>query len=231
MESLFQNAEVYIHTNPWLALVVVFLGGLLTASNPCVLAMIPLTIGFVSGGQNIKSAKSAFVFSLFFVLGLAVMFTGMGIVAAVVGRLFGTVSSFWNWVVAGVCLVMGIHLMGLVNIPIPQLNLNPKVKGGAGAFLLGLLFGIVSAPCAAPILVVLLAYIAGSGSSVVYGGLLLLVYALGHCTLIVVAGTSIGAAKSIIENKKLTATTDILRRVAGVLIIAVGAYFAFRGLQ
>lgn len=230
LESLMNNAEAYIHTNPWFALVVVFLGGLLTASNPCVLAMIPLTIGFVSGGQNIKSAKSAFLFSLFFILGLSVMFTGMGIVAAVVGRLFGTVSSFWNWVVAGVCLVMGIHLMGLVNIPIPQLNINPKVKGGFGAFLLGLLFGIVSAPCAAPILVVLLAYIAGSGSSVVYGGLLLLVYAMGHCTLIVIAGTSIGAAKAIIENKKLTATTNVLRRVAGVLIIAVGAYFAYRGL-
>jgi len=230
LESLMNNAEAYIHTNPWLALVAVFLGGLLTASNPCVLAMIPLTIGFVSGGQNIKSAKSAFLFSLFFILGLSVMFTGMGIVAAVVGRLFGTVSSVWNWIVAGVCLVMGIHLMGLVNIPIPQVNVNPKVKGGFGAFLLGLLFGIVSAPCAAPILVVLLAYIAGSGSSVVYGGLLLLVYAMGHCTLIVIAGTSIGAAKSIIENKKLTATTNVLRRVAGVLIIAVGAYFGYRGL-
>jgi len=231
LDQLMNNAEIYIHHNPWLALVVVYLGGLLTASNPCVLAMIPLTIGFVSGGQNIKSAKSAFFFSLFFILGLSVMFTGMGIVAAVVGRLFGTVSSFWNWLVAGICLVMSLHLMGLVNIPIPQVNVNPKVKGGLGAFLLGLLFGIVSAPCAAPILVVLLAYIAGSGSSVIYGGLLLLVYALGHCTLIVIAGTSVGAAKSIIENKKLTATTNILRRVAGVLIIAVGAYFAYRGFK
>jgi len=229
--SILNDISRYIHTNPWLALIVVFFGGLLTASNPCVLAMIPLTIGFVSGDQNIKSAKSAFVFSLFFILGLSAMFTGMGIIAAVVGRLFGTVSSFWNWIVVGVCLVMGIHLMGLVNIPIPQVNVNPKIKGGFGAFLLGLLFGIVSAPCAAPILVVLLAYIAGSGSSVIYGGLLLFVYALGHCTLIVVAGTSIGAAKSIIENKKLTAATNVLRRIAGVLIIAVGGYFAFRGIR
>ena len=125
---------------------------------------------------------------------------------------------------------MGLHLMGLITVPIPQVNVNPKIKGGFGAFLLGLLFGIVSAPCAAPILVVLLTYIATSGSSIVYGGLLLLVYAMGHCTLIVIAGTSMGAAKSIIENKKLTAATNILRRVAGVLIIAVGAYFVYRGL-
>jgi cytochrome c biogenesis protein CcdA len=108
---------------------------------------------------------------------------------------------------------------------------NPHLKGGLGAFLLGLLFGVVSAPCAAPILVVLLTYLAASNSSVAYGAFLLLVYALGHCALIVVAGTSVGAAKAIVENKKLTAATDTLRRVAGVLIVAVGAYFAYRGLR
>ncbi|MDP8225029.1 MAG: cytochrome c biogenesis protein CcdA [Candidatus Lernaella stagnicola] len=230
MEELLSNAETYIHTNPWLALVVVFFGGLLTASNPCVLAMIPLTIGFVSGDNAIKSTKSAFVFSLFFVLGLAAMFTAMGLVAALVGRLFGNMSPIWNWIVAGVCLVMGLHLMGVLKVPIPQLNVNSNVKGGVGAFVLGLLFGIVSAPCAAPILVVLLTYIAGSNSSTAYGGLLLLVYALGHCVLILVAGTSIGAAKSIIENKKLTSATNWLRRASGVLIILVGAYFAYRGV-
>ena len=75
IKHLMENAQTYVHTNPWLALVAVFLGGLLTASNPCVLAMIPLTIGFVSGGKSVNSAKSAFLFSLFFILGLSVMFT------------------------------------------------------------------------------------------------------------------------------------------------------------
>ena len=229
MEGFLGSAESYIHTNPWLALAAVFLGGLLTASNPCVLAMIPLTIGFVSGDSTIKNTKSAFIFSLFFVLGLATMFTGMGIAAALVGRLFGEVSHFWNWIVAAVCFLMGLHLTGVVNVPFPEMNVNPKLKGGVGAFVLGLLFGIVSAPCAAPILVVLLAYIAGSGASVVYGGLLLLVYALGHCVLIVVAGSSMGAAKSIIENKKLGVATGMMRKIAGVLIILAGAYFGYEG--
>lgn len=229
LQHLLDNAQTIVQTNPWLAVAVVFLGGLLTASNPCVLAMIPLTIGFVSGGQGIKSARSAFAFSLFFVLGLAVMFTSMGIVAALVGRLFGTVSPLWNWIVAGVCLVMGLHLFGLFNLPIPKLEVRPSVKGGLGAFLLGLLFGVVSAPCAAPILVVLLSVIAGGGTSVAYGGFLLLVYALGHCVLILVAGTSVGAAKAILENRKLTMATGLLRRVAGVLIVGVGGYFIYRG--
>jgi cytochrome c biogenesis protein CcdA len=97
--------------------------------------------------------------------------------------------------------------------------------------MLGLLFGVVSAPCAAPILVVLLTYLAGSGSSVTWGGTLLLVYALGHSVLILIAGTSMGAARQLIENKKATQVLEILRRSAGAAIVLVGAYFAYRGLQ
>ena len=85
-----------------------------------------------------------------------------------------------------------------------------------------------SAPCAAPILVVLLTYLAGSGSSVVYGGLLLLVYALGHSVLILIAGTSMGAARKLIESKKMTSTLAWLRRGAGLVIVLVGVYFAYR---
>ncbi len=229
LQQLLDSTQAVVQTNPWLAVPAVFLGGLLTASNPCVLAMIPLTIGFVSGGQGIKSARSAFAFSLFFVLGLAVMFTSMGIIAALVGRLFGNVSPVWNWIVAGVCLVMGLHLFGLFDLPIPKLEIRPAIRGGLGAFLLGLLFGIVSAPCAAPILVVLLTLIAGGGASVAYGGFLLLVYALGHCVLILIAGTSVGAAKAMLENRKLTAATGVLRQIAGVLIFGVGGYFIYRG--
>ena len=87
-----------------------------------------------------------------------------------------------------------------------------------------------STPCAAPILVVLLTYLAGSGASVPYGGFLLLVYALGHSVLILIAGTSMGAAKKLIESKKLTKATEIMRRVAGGVIVRVGAYFAYRGV-
>jgi len=230
LESWLGNAEAIIQSSPWLAPVVVFIGGLLTASNPCVLAMIPLMIAFVTGDRQIDSTARAFVFSLLFVLGLATMFTAMGVFAALVGKMFGDVSAFWNWIVAGVCLLMGLHLLGVLSVPLPQIQAHPQLKGAVGAFVLGLLFGIVSAPCAAPILIVLLTYIAGSGSSAVYGGMLLLVYALGHCVLILIAGTSIGAAKKIIANKNLTRATNVLRRVAGGLIILVGAYFAYRGL-
>lgn len=233
LQTFVNNAGPYIQTNPWLAIVAVFVGGMLTASNPCVLAMIPLMMSFIAGRREEQpGVLRAFLYSLVFVSGLGMTFTLLGMVAALAGKLYGEVSSAWNWVVAAVCLVMGLHLSGLVMVPIPALGakLQPKTRGLLGALVLGLLFGVVSAPCAAPILVVLLTYLAGSGASIPYGGLLLLVYALGHSVLILIAGTSMGAARTLIENRRATRTLDILRRAAGVLIILVGGYFAYRGL-
>lgn len=233
MEDFVNNAGQYIHSSPWLAVVAVFAGGMLTASNPCVLAMIPLTMSFVAGTREENPGTlRALGFSLVFVLGLAVTFTILGMLAALAGKMYGDVSWVWNWVVAAICAVMGLHLMGVLNFNIPvPFNLQPRTRGLAGAFLLGLLFGVVSAPCAAPILVVLLTYLAGSGSSVLYGALLLLVYGLGHSVLIIVAGTSMGAARTFIENKKMVRTMDVLRRVAGAMIVLVGVYFAYRGVK
>ena len=234
LDSIVANANQYIHTNPWLALVAVFVGGILTASNPCVLAMIPLMMSFVAGRKEERpGVLRAFLYSLVFILGLAVTFTALGMIAALAGKMYGDVSGAWNWIVAAVCLVMGLHLMGVLTIPIPSLGggLRPKTRGLLGALVLGTLFGVVSAPCAAPILVVLLTYLAGSGSSVAWGGTLLLVYALGHSVLILIAGTSMGAARQLIENQTATRVLAFLRRGAGAAIVLVGVYFAYRGLQ
>ncbi|MEK7704714.1 MAG: cytochrome c biogenesis protein CcdA [Myxococcota bacterium] len=233
IEHFVNNVSAYVHTNPSLALIAVFVGGLLTASNPCVLAMIPLMMGVVAGRrETTPSVLRAFLYSLVFTVGLSVTFTALGMVTALAGKLYGDVSVAWSWIVAAVCVVMGLHLAGMVIVPIPSLGgrLPPKARGLAGSFVLGLLFGIVSAPCAAPILVVLLTYLAGSGSSVAWGGTLLWVYALGHSVLVLVAGTSMGAARTLIENKHATRTLALLRRTAGAVIILVGAYFGYRGL-
>lgn len=234
LDQFVSHAGHYLNTSPQLALVAVFAGGMLTASNPCVLAMIPLMISFVAGRRDEQpSVLRAFLFSLAFVVGLAITFTAMGMIASLAGKMYGDVSSTWNWIVAAVCLVMGLHLTGLVTIPIPSLGdrLQPKTRGFVGALVLGLLFGVVSAPCAAPILVVLLTYLAGAGASIAWGGTLLFVYALGHSALILLAGTSMGAARALIENKRATRTLGILRSSAGALIVLVGGYFAYRGLK
>lgn len=233
MEEFANRAGEYIHTNPWLAVLAVFLGGMITASNPCVLAMIPLMMSFVAGRREESTGTlRALGYSLAFVLGLSITFTILGVTAALTGSFYGEVSGVWNWIVAGVCLVMGLHLLGVLKftIPVPS-GIQPRIRGALGALVLGLLFGVVSAPCAAPILIVLLTYLATSGSSLAYGAVLLLVYGLGHSVLILVAGTSMGAARKLIESRKITRATDIMRRAAGGLIVAVGAYFAYLALR
>jgi cytochrome c biogenesis protein CcdA len=225
MESILGDINGIIQTSPWLAPLAIFFGGALTASNPCVLAMIPLMMAFVGAYQGTSGARKAFSFSLLFVVGLTITFTLLGLVAAVMGRLLGDVGRFWPYLVAAVCFIMGLHLMGIWNfdLPLPQ-AWKPKQAGPWGAFLLGLLFGVVSTPCATPILAVLLVYIASKGN-LAYGGLLLFLYALGHCALILIAGTSMGLAKRLIESRGLNTSLAYLRKGSGVLIILIGFYF------
>jgi len=233
IDDLVQNIGQYVHTNPWLAVVAVFLGGALTASNPCVIAMIPLMMSFVAGRTDVKVGPvQGFLHSLVFVLGLAVTFVALGMVAALAGTLYGDVSGVWTWIVVAVCLVMGLHLLGVLKFTIPMpVRFQPKTRGFVGAFMMGLLFGIVSAPCAAPILILLLTYVARPGSSVAYGGTLLFVYALGHSVLILLAGTFMGVARKLIESRNVTRATDLMRRAAGVVIIGIGAFFAYNALH
>ena len=227
MESLFGDISALLQQSPWLAIVAVFLGGVTTALNPCVLAMIPLLMGVVAGNKETTTLRRSLAFSLFFVLGLAITFTVLGLISALMGRMFGNVGSFWKYVVAGICFLMGLQLLGIFkwNIPVPT-GIRVKKQGYIGAFLLGLLFGVVSTPCAVPILAVLLAFVAEKGN-VLYGGFLLFVYALGHSALVLIAGTSVGAAKGLLESKGLRQAHGILQKLAGVLIIGIGIYFLF----
>jgi len=227
MGNLFGDISALLQHSPWLAIVAVFLGGVTTALNPCVLAMIPLLMGVVAGNKETTTVRRSLVFSLFFVLGLAITFTVLGLISALMGRMFGNVGQFWKYAVAGVCLIMGLHLLGVLklNIPVPT-GIRVKKQGYIGAFLLGLLFGVVSTPCAVPILAVLLAFVAEKGN-VLYGGFLLFVYALGHSALVLIAGTSVGAAKGLLESKGLRKAHGLLQKIAGILIIGIGIYFLF----
>ena len=225
MESLLIDVSQLIQHNPWLAVIAVFIGGITTASNPCVLTMIPLMMSVVAGYKETTGIKKSLTFSLLFIVGLSTTFTALGLISGLMGRMFGDVGRFWKYIVAAVCLFMGIHLLGLlkVNFRTPKF-FNLKKGGKIGALLLGLLFGVVSTPCAVPVLAVLLAYVASKGN-IFYGGLLLFIYALGHSFLILIAGTSMGAAKRLIESKGVRKANLILQKAAGVIIILVGIYF------
>lgn len=224
--GLVENVGDFIAVNPLLAFAVVFLGGILSSANPCVIVTIPMIIGYV-GGYAGDNKQKALLYSLAFVLGLSVTFTALGLIAALAGTLFGDVGWFWQYFIGIVAIAMGLQLLGLYEIPQPnQANLNVSHKGITGSFLLGMLFGVVSSPCATPVLAVILAFVAADGN-IVYGGSLLFVYALGHCVLMLLAGTFIGVAHFIVRSKGVAGFSYWVKKISGAVITVIGIYVLF----
>lgn len=224
MESLFQNVQAIIHDHHGLAFITVFIGGIVSAASPCVLAAIPLIIGYV-GGYSEGNKKKAALFSLVFVLGLSITFTLLGAAASVMGQFLWFMGRWLYIGLAAIAVLMGLQLMGIISIPLPfQRTREVRTKGLVGAFLLGLLTGTVSSPCATPVLAVILAYVSTQGD-MAYGGSLLFVYALGHCALIFVAGLSIGLTESFVGSKGVRNFSFFTRKFSGALLIIVGVYF------
>jgi cytochrome c-type biogenesis protein len=223
MEPLFSNIQHIIQNQQGLAFVAVFVAGIISAASPCVLAAIPLIIGYV-GGYSEGNRKKAALYSLVFILGLSITFTFLGAAASVMGAFFGFMD---RWLYIGFALIavaMGLQLMGLISISLPfQKTRTVKSKGLWGAFFLGLLTGTVSSPCATPVLAVILAYVSTQGD-ILYGGSLLFAYAVGHCALIFVAGLSVGLTESIVSSKGVKNFSLYSKRFSGALLVIAGLY-------
>ena len=230
METFLNYLSQSLSGNPFLAYFGVFLGGVLSSSSPCVLATIPLVIGYV-GGYSEGDRRKAFLYSLTFILGLSITFTILGAIASLVGGLFGIISRTWYFIVGGIAIIIGLHLIGLFNwsLPVP-VHLQPKQRGILGAFLLGIFFGIVSSPCATPVLALILTFVASKGE-VAYGTSLLFVYALGHCALIFLAGTATGFVENFVKSKGISNMTAWGKRIGGSIVVFVGIYLFYLGMS
>lgn len=229
MDAIFSNIQAIIQNQHGLAFIAVFIGGLISAASPCVLAAIPLIIGYV-GGYSEGNKKKAALFSLVFVLGLSLTFTLLGAAASVMGQFLGFMGKWLYIGLAVIAILMGLQLMRLISIPLPfQKQKTVKTKGLVGAFLLGLLTGTVSSPCATPVLAVILAYVSTKGD-IVYGGSLLFVYALGHCALIFVAGLSIGFTESIVSSRGIKNFSLYSKRFSGAVLVIAGLYFGITNI-
>lgn len=221
------NIEQIVAAYPLLAFGAVFLAGVLSSASPCVLATIPLVVGFVGGYADGDRTK-AFRYSLAFVLGLSLTFTAFGAAAGLLGTMFGTLGGWW-YVAAGiVALVMGGQMIGLYEIHLPiKRDFKPKQGGIIGSFILGLFFGVVSSPCATPVLVVILTYVATRGQ-ILYGTALLFTYALGHCLLMLLAGTFTGFVEAFVKKKGIVNFSLWTKRLGGVIVAAVGAWLLWQ---
>lgn len=214
-----------IIANPWLSPFLVFFAGLLTASNPCVLILVPLMVG-ASGAYQGKDKRpiKAVKFSVCFIVGLSISMVILGIIAGLVGEFVSLNSQWWSYFISLLIIFMGLMFADVIKFNIPTPNILKKPRAGlVGAFTLGLIFGFVSTPCAVPILSVILALIAEQGN-IVFGGFLLFAYGLGHSILLLVAGISIGTIQAYINNKRLTNVSLVFRIAFGLVITCFGLY-------
>ncbi len=198
MEQLISGLNGYLQASLSMAFLAAFAGGVLASLTPCVYPMIPITVGYI-GSTNIGGSRMrAFVLATVYVAGIAVTYAAMGIFAALTGRLFGEInSSPWSFLLVGnIILLLGLSMLDVFALPI----FTPKESGKKGGLLatfgLGLSSGLVAGPCTAPVIGVLLAYVASTGSAVI-GASLLFVFAFGMGLLLIAVGTFSGLMASM----------------------------------
>lgn len=228
MTAVLENLSELITKSGWLAPLLALLAGVLTSFTPCSLSSIPLVIGYV-GGIGQRDTKKSFWLSVTFAAGAAVTFTVLGVAASLAGKLLGNAASWWYLILGVLMVLMALQTWGIFEI-IPSSYLVSKntKKGFVGALAAGILGGIFSSPCSTPVLIALLAIVAGKGS-ILWGILLLLLYSLGHGILAVIAGTSIGLVQKLSSSKKYGKASNALKIAMGTLILLIGFYMFYLG--
>lgn len=212
----------------WFTPLLALIAGVLTSFMPCSLSSIPLVVGYV-GGTAQNDSKKAFKLSIIYVLGTAVTFTAIGVIAALAGKLVGVTGSWWHIILGVLMVLMALQTWGIFEF-IPSSNLLSKStkKGGIGAFIAGMLAGVFSSPCATPVLVALIAIVA-TQNSILWGAFLFILYSIGHGVLSVVAGTSVGFVQKLASSEKYGKASKILSIVMGLIILVIGLYMFYLG--
>jgi len=230
MQELFTQLTQAVEGTPLIAMAAAFIWGLLSIIlSPCHLASIPLIVGFIDEQGKI-STKRAFFISFLFALGILVTIGVIGGITAAAGRMIGDVGSFGYYFVAIVFFITGLHLLDVIPMPWSGPGqVGMKRKGPLAAFILGLVFGIALGPCTfaymAPVIAIALKKT--SDGLLFYGVSLLTIYGIGHCCVIVLAGTCTGLLQSYMNWNERSKGAIILKKVCGILILIAGVYLIY----
>ncbi|HLB75049.1 MAG TPA: cytochrome c biogenesis protein CcdA [Sedimentisphaerales bacterium] len=229
MEKLFTILTHAVEGTPAIAVIAAFVWGILSILlSPCHLASIPLIVGFIDNQGRI-STKRAFLISILFAVGILITIAAIGAVTAAAGRMMGDVGRYGNYLVAAIFFVVGLVLLDVIPMPFSgPAQVGMKRKGMLAAFILGLVFGIALGPCTfaymAPMLAVTFRL---ASTALLYGVLLLMVYGLGHCSVIVLAGTCTELVQKYMNWTEKSKGAVIIKRVCGVLVLLGGIYLIY----
>lgn len=229
MEELFTSLTNAIEGAPLIAIGAAFLWGVLSILlSPCHLSSIPLIIGFISE-QGRVTTRRAFLISLFFSVGILITIALIGVITAAAGRMWGDVGRYGNYIIALLFFIIGLHLLEVINLPFSGPgSIGIKRKGMLAAFIVGLVFGIALGPCTFAYMAPMLAITFNlSADSMWYGILLLFAYGIGHCSVIVIAGTSTELVQRYLNWNEKSRGAIIVKQICGVLVILAGIYMIY----
>ena len=210
--------------NPMILIPLAFFGGLIASISPCILALLPVNLSYI-GTLKIKSRWDALLKAGLFVLGAVTILSLFGLASSFAGAVMVEYRGYINIAVGLIMGIMGLWLMGLIKIPLPQFNL--PVPQAAGPYGVGLTFALVSSPCASPVLFAVLAAAAATGSQLL-ATLTMVSYALGYTMLIFLASLFTGLAK---QSKQLLKHSEGIILFGSLALILTGAYYLFSGTQ
>jgi len=224
--ELFSWLTKAIEGTPYIALIAAFIWGILSILlSPCHLASIPLIIGYIDEQGRI-SIKRAFWISVLFALGILVTIGLVGVITALAGRMLGDIGAYGNYIVAVIFFVIGLHLLDI--IPLPWSGPGGKQikqKGMLGAFIIGLIFGLALGPCTFAYMAPMLGVVFKIAAERMYYAIgLLLAYGIGHCSIIVLAGSLTETVGHYLHWTERSKGTVIVKRICGILVIIGGIY-------
>ncbi len=229
MRALLEWLTHAVEGAPAVAVVAALLWGILSILlSPCHLASIPLIVGFIDK-QGRSTTRRAFLMSGLFAAGILVTIAAIGAITAAAGRMLGDVGAWGNYLVAAIFFLVGLHLLDVIPLPWSGPGqVGMKRKGLLAAFILGLVFGLALGPCTfaymAPMLAVTFKLAA---TNIAYGVLLLLAYGVGHCSVIILAGTCTQLVQRYLNWNERSRGAVILKRVCGVLVLVGGLYLIY----
>jgi len=225
-ESFFLTVNEWITGGPLLAAVGCFLWGVISVLfSPCHLASIPLIVGYVGGQEAMLTPRTAGIYSALFSAGLFVSITLVGTICALLGRMLGDIGNYWQILIGIVLIWIALGMIGVEKCSASgSLLYRLNFRGIAGAFGLGLAYGILSGTCTFGFIAPILAIITVQ-KQIATGILFIILFAIGHCLPIVVAGSSTAVVKRVMENSAWQGAGNWFRRGAGTIIIIMGLYF------
>ena len=229
MEQIFTALTRAVEGTPAIAMTAAVVWGVLSiVLSPCHLASIPLIVGFIDQ-QGKMTTRRAFTISLLFSLGILITIGVIGAVTAAAGRMMGDVGRWGNYGVAAIFFAVGLYLLEVIKLPLPNAaQPGIKSKGMLAAFVLGLIFGVALGPCTfaymAPMLGVTFRL---ASTNLSYGVLLLVLYGVGHCGVIVLAGSFSEAVQRYLNWNEKSKGSVILKKVCGALVLLGGMYLLY----